>query len=58
MLVLIKDILVPIDFHSRKTNGSQWGPETVWLLRFFRYLLLCSTEERNSYRFGTTWRWV
>ncbi len=22
------------------------------------YLLLCSTEERNSYRFGTYWRWV
>jgi len=23
-----------------------------------KYLLLCSTEERNSYRFGTTWGWV
>ncbi len=22
-----------------------------------KYLLLCSTEERNSYRFGTTWGW-
>jgi len=22
------------------------------------YLPLCSTEERNSYRFGTTWGWV
>jgi len=23
-----------------------------------KYFLLCSTEERNSYRFGTTWGWV
>jgi len=22
------------------------------------FLLCCSTEERNSYRFGTTWKWV
>jgi len=22
------------------------------------YLLLCSTEERNTYRFGTTWGWI
>jgi len=22
------------------------------------YLLLCSAEERNSYRFETTWGWV
>ncbi len=23
-----------------------------------KYLLLCSIEERNPYRFGTTWGWV
>jgi len=23
-----------------------------------KYLRLCSTEERNSYRFGTAWGWV
>ncbi len=23
-----------------------------------KYIFLCSTEERNSHRFGTTWRWV
>jgi len=22
-----------------------------------KYLLLCSEEESNSYRFGTTWKW-
>jgi len=23
-----------------------------------KYLLLCSAEDRNSYRFGTTWGWI
>jgi len=23
-----------------------------------KYLLLCSAEERYSYRFGTTWGWA
>jgi len=23
-----------------------------------KYLVLCSTEERNSYRVGTTWEWI
>jgi len=26
--------------------------------RIFFCLLLCPGEERNSYRFGTTWWWV
>jgi len=29
--------------------GCQWGPSKY---------ILCSAEERNSYRFETTWGWV
>ncbi len=36
---------------------SQWGSSTFFNI-LFKYLLLCSSEERNSHRFGTTWRWV
>jgi len=25
--------------------------------QFLKFLLLCSTEERNRYRFGITWGW-
>lgn len=28
--------------------------KTVWLTSFFK---ICSSEERNWYRFGTTWGW-
>jgi len=52
-----KELTDPIDFHSRKknTNGvhqlsDNWHSST--------YIILCSTEERNSYRFGTRWGWV
>jgi len=33
------------------------GTETVWLSHHHssKYRLLCSTEEWNSYRCGTTW---
>jgi len=34
-------------------HGSKWGPSTGW--HSLKYLLLCSEEERNSYRFETTW---
>jgi len=37
--------------------GRQWVPSTVWLPTFFKYIFFfCSTEERHSYRFGTTWK--
>jgi len=34
-----------------------------WLLKLFGYqhfskYILCSTESRKSYRFGTSWAWV
>jgi len=47
-----------IDFHCRKKNkyyGSQWCQSSN---RSSKYLALCSAEERNSYRFATTWGWV
>ncbi len=49
-----------IDFHSIYYSyyGSQWCPKTAWLQTFFKYLPLCSAEQRHSYRFGTTWGWV
>ncbi len=34
---------------------SQWCPKTAWLQTFFK---ISSAEQRNSYRFGTTWGWV
>jgi len=34
-------------------------PSAVWLpTHSSNCLILCSTEERNSYRFGTTYGWV
>jgi len=37
--------------------GSQWWHRTVQFPKFFK-ISLCSTEQRDLYRFGTTWRWV
>ncbi len=36
-------------------NGSQWCPKTACYKLSSKYLPLCSAEQRNSYRFGTTW---
>jgi len=33
-MLVTKEMLVPIDFNSRKYYGSQWGPTTVWLLSY------------------------
>jgi len=45
-----------------KTVGNQivdWQwVQWVTRLYFSKYLLLCSTQQINSYRFGTTWGWV
>ncbi len=38
-----------------EVNGA---PELLRLPHSSEYLPLCSAEQRNSYRFGTTWGWV
>ncbi len=55
-----KELLVAIDFysifsHTMDINSYQqlFGYANSW-----KYLLLCSTEERNSHRFGKTWGWL
>ncbi len=42
----------------KKYYESQWGLVTVCYLHSSKYLLLCSADEINSYRFGMTWGWV
>ncbi len=49
-----------IDFHSiffptMEVNGA---PKQPGYKLSSKYLPLCSAEQRNSYRFGTTWEWV
>ncbi len=49
-----------IDFHSiffpaMEVNGA---PKQPGYKLFSKYLPLCLAEQRNSYRFGTTWGWV
>jgi len=54
-----------------KNVGNQTMTPIVWRTKPFgpvnqqfgfqhcsKYFLLCSAEDRNSWRFGTTWRWV
>jgi len=41
--------------HSIQINSIEInGLSTVWLTIFFKIYYLCSAEERNSYRIGTT----
>ncbi len=49
-----------IDFHSRKKNTMEVNgdPELLCFTHASEYLPLCSAEQRNSYRFRTTWGWV
>ncbi len=49
-----------IDFHSRKKNTIEvnGAPELLCFPHSSEYLPLCSAEQRNSYRFETTWGWV
>ncbi len=49
-----------IDFHSiffptMEINGA---PNQPGYKLSSKYIPLCSAEQRNSYRFGTTWGWV
>jgi len=39
---------------QEKRKGSQWLPSTFWNKHSLKYRHLCSTIDRNSYRFGTT----
>ncbi len=55
-----EQFLGTIDFHSiffpsMEVNGA---PKQPGYKRSSKYLPLCSTEQRNSYRFGTNWGWV
>jgi len=47
-MLVTKQLTAPIDYHSifLSYNGSQWGPSTSYQ-HSSKYLLLCSTEERN-----------
>ncbi len=53
-MLVIKQLMVSIEFHSisfrtMEVNGDK---------QLLKYLLLCSTEERNLYRFGIKSWWV
>jgi len=41
-----------------KNMGNQTVDGSINYKHSSKYLLLCSAEERHSYRFGTTWGWV
>ncbi len=56
--LILTSVSGPIDSIDKKILWMSMGPKTVWLPTFFKYLILCYREERNSYRFGTTWGWV
>ncbi len=49
-----------IDFHSIlfPTMEVNCSPKQPGYKLSSEYLPLCSAEQRNSYRFGTTWGWV
>ncbi len=53
--VIIYSVLLLI---QTKNNRSQWEPRMFSYKHSSKYLLLSSTEERKSYRFGTTQGWV
>jgi len=49
----LEQLFGTIDFHSRKKYyGSQRCQTTVWIQSFFKYLPLCSAEEKKSYWFA------
>jgi len=49
----------PLYYYFFSFNENQWLLSTAWLYQYsLKYLLLSSAEERNAFRFGTTWGWV
>jgi len=54
----IRQLTVAIYFHSIFLLWKSMAAVNCLLAFFKKYLHLCSTEERNSYRFGTTSVWV
>jgi len=51
---------------NQTVDGPHWHPEyamevngtnQLFGYRYSLKYLLCSAEDRNSYRFGTTWGW-
>jgi len=52
-----KQLMDPIDFHSIyfPTMGFNGVHQLSGYRNSSKYLPLCSAEERNSYRFETTW---
>ncbi len=60
-MLLIKQLLVTIDFLSIFFSIQGKSMSIInYLVKHTvqKYILLCLTEDRNSYRFGTTWGWV
>ncbi len=55
-----KKLLVTFDFHgiSFHTVAVNVYQQLFSYQHSSKYLLLCSTEERKLYKFGTTWGWV
>lgn len=47
-----------IDFYSIEKNTMEVSVAPHLLQTFFKISSLCSAEQRNLYRFGTTWGWV
>jgi len=56
-MLVTRQLTVAIDFHSiffflLEVNGYR---QLSGYQHSIKYLLLCSIEERSSYRFGNTW---
>ncbi len=58
LLLVTKQLTVATDFHSLGKNKTKWKSMAYRQLSGYqfssKYILLSSTEERNSYRFGTS----
>jgi len=53
-MLVTKQLTAAIDFHNRKTNTIDVNGycQLFGYQHFLKCLLLCSTKERNTYRFG------
>ncbi len=57
-MLATKQLTVAIDFHRKVKYYVNGYRQLFGCQHPSKYLPLCSTEERNSYRFGTTSGWV